>query len=186
MWTLYNGFLWKLVIQFDLILMNNRQTIIHLVLTEHSIGGWKKHVNKCDLFKQIMFVYWCKQDQILWQIHAEVCAKSIFFLSLYYINYCYNTLKNTGKQMHEASGNLFRHLTWYFPRKNVMRFKCQNSALRFEPAWTCVYISGTIHVCKDFHVYVCVKVATGCLALCTRQWANFLSIGVLLYVWCFN
>lgn len=66
-----------------------------------------------------------------------------------------HTKNHCGKQLHKASGNHSRHLTWHFPIVFFMHFKCQNFALRFAPAWTYVYISGTTHVRKDFHVYMC-------------------------------
>lgn len=92
----------------------------------------------------------------------QKCVLNLFPVTVLYKRLLQHTQKHCGKQMHEASGNHFRHLTWYFTIVFFMFFKCQNSALRFAPAWTCVYISGTTHVRKDFHVYVCVKTVTGC------------------------
>ncbi len=113
----------------------------------------------------------------------QKCVLNLFPVTVLYKRLLQHTQKHCGKQMHEASGNHFRHLTWYFTIVFFMFFKCQNSALRFAPAWTCVYISGTTHVREDFsRLCVCKSGSQVCLALCRRQWANFLSIGVLLCV----
>ncbi len=127
--------------------MNKRQTIIHLVLIEHNIGGWKKHVNKCDLFKQIMFVYWCKRDQILWPIHAEVCAKSIFFQLLYYISDCYNTQKHW-KTNAWGIGKSFQTSDLVFsPQKSNA----------FQMSKLCPSIWTSVNLCLHFWHHTCVQ-----------------------------
>lgn len=141
-------------------------------------GGWTKHVNNCNLFKQIMLVCWCK--------HKNACLIYLFPFTVLYKWSPQHTKNHCGKQLHKASGNHSRHLTWHFP----IVFSCISNVktLPFDlhqPELMFTFLAPHMYA-RTFTLYVCLKAVTGCLALCRRQWANFLSIGVLLCVRCFD